>query len=117
MSFMTDDLTRSLCVLGLFLGFTAPALSQVRTKTDLPTLPTSEGSAEHLEGTLAKDGSLWLGGVGGDGDIEATETLESSYEIRSDSEVIIVPGLTNEEDLRGAPGEFRHKMSVPVGEF
>ncbi|MEB3160639.1 MAG: hypothetical protein VKL20_04175, partial [Synechocystis sp.] len=56
--------------------------TNAQTVTDVQTLaplPQSEGNANDLTGTFAKDSAIWLGGVGGEGDIEATENDDNPY--------------------------------------
>lgn len=61
-----------------------PTVAQgVTQEQTLTPLPQSEGNAKDLAGTFAKDSALWLGGVGGDGDIDAIDSDENPYEIRS----------------------------------
>lgn len=74
-----------MAIAGLVGGNVQAAWAQTTTTvTDLPNLPQSEGNANDLAGTFAKDSAIWLGGVGGDGDIEATTTDDNPYEIRAD---------------------------------
>ncbi|MGA1621726.1 MAG: hypothetical protein ACO36E_03240 [Synechocystis sp.] len=61
----------------------AQMIPDANPEDTLTPLPPSEGTARDLAGTFAKDSALWLGGVGGDGDIEATDSDENPYEIRS----------------------------------
>jgi len=65
------------------VGATLPVQAQVMTGENLNPLPQSEGNAQDLQGILPRDGALWLGGVGGDGDIDADGDY-NPYEIRSD---------------------------------
>ncbi|AIE75177.1 MULTISPECIES: hypothetical protein [unclassified Synechocystis] len=60
-----------------------PVQGQMMTEENLTPLPQSDGNAEDLAGILPRDSALWLGGVGGDGDIDA-ELDYSPYEIRSE---------------------------------
>ncbi|MFN5514874.1 MAG: hypothetical protein ACK5CA_09035 [Cyanobacteriota bacterium] len=70
------------------------------------SLPLSEGSAQDLQGTLAKDASLWLGGVGG-GD-ELTEDEVNVYQIhQSEAEDGAAKNFLTDGARPGAPlGRF-----------
>lgn len=76
-------------ILSLGLGAIAvvapwPARADVMADPSGAVLPRTEGSAQDLQGTLAKDGSLWLAGVGGEGDIEDSQG-EDPYTITKKS--------------------------------
>ena len=89
------------------------AQTTMTTVTDLPTLPQAEGNANDLAGTLAKDSALWLGGVGGDGDIEATTTVDDPYEIRTNNnDGAIVSPSSLYPDQEGIV-----RPRVPLGQF
>lgn len=75
--------TITLGLMAIAFGSVLPVQAQMMTEENLNPLPQSEGSAADLAGILPKDSALWLGGVGGEGDIDA-EGDYSPYEIRSD---------------------------------
>ncbi|AGF53392.1 slr0587 [Synechocystis sp. PCC 6803] len=75
--------TITLGLMAIAVSSVWPAQAQMMTEENLNPLPQSEGSAADLAGILPKDSALWLGGVGGEGDIDA-EGDYSPYEIRSD---------------------------------
>lgn len=60
-------------------------------------LVISEGNAQDLKGTLSRDASLWLGGVGGDDGSGADENV---YEISEDSYNIRVKNLNQSLELK-----------------
>ncbi len=85
------------------------AQTVINNEVDLTPLPQSQGSANDLTGTFAKDSAIWLGGVGGEGDIEATESEENPYEIRSrqpDDTIIQAPNAENPDQTRIQLGRF-----------
>lgn len=66
------------------------------------SLPLSEGSAQDLQGALARDASLWLGGVGG-GDDDLTEDDANVYQIhQSEQEDGAVGNFLTDGDHPGA---------------
>ncbi|QUS59843.1 hypothetical protein IQE94_16985 [Synechocystis sp. PCC 7339] len=76
-------ITIALGLTAIAFGSAFPVQAQMMTEENLNALPQSEGSAADLAGILPKDSALWLGGVGGEGDIDA-EGNYNPYEIRSD---------------------------------
>jgi hypothetical protein len=101
---MTKLLT--LCLTGLTLvAFALPLGAEPAPSfedSDLNSLPLSEGSAQDLQGTLARDASLWLGGVGG-GDDDLTEDEANVYQIhQSEQEDGALQNLLTDGDHPGA---------------
>ncbi|MBE9203953.1 hypothetical protein IQ218_11520 [Synechocystis salina LEGE 06099] len=76
-------ITISLGLMAIAFGSALPVQAQMMTEENLNAPPQSEGSAADLAGILPKDSALWLGGVGGEGDVEAQGDY-NPYEIRSD---------------------------------
>jgi hypothetical protein len=102
------------CLLAIAImegGHFQPVSAQPLTNHPAPItpLPQSEGNASDLTGTFAKDSAIWLGGVGGEGDIEATDNEDNPYEIRSpqsDNNSIWLPNLENPYQTRIQLGQF-----------
>ena len=87
----------------------ASAQTVMDNDATLIPLPQSEGNAADLMGTFAKDSAIWLGGVGGDGDIDATESDENPYQIRagqSDQNLILLPNAEDPDQTRIRLGRF-----------
>jgi hypothetical protein len=91
---------------GSLQSASAQTVTEIQTLTPLPQ---SEGNARDLTGTFAKDSAIWLGGVGGEGDIEATESEENPYELRSqpsDNSLILLPDAKKPDQTRIQLGQF-----------
>lgn len=65
--------------------------------TNPKPLVISEGNAQDLKGSLSRDASLWLGGVGGD---DGSGIDENVYEISEDSYNIRVKNLNQSLELK-----------------
>jgi hypothetical protein len=88
----------------MFLGIGFVSLSMPNVYAVEPTVVTnpkplviSEGNAQDLKGTLSRDASLWLGGVGGD---DGSGIDENVYEISEDSYNIRVKNLNQSLELK-----------------
>jgi hypothetical protein len=88
----------------MFLGIGFVSLSMPNVYAVEPTVVTnpkplviSEGKAKDLKGTLSRDASLWLGGVGGD---DGSGIDENVYEISEDSYNIRVKNLNQSLELK-----------------
>jgi len=101
-----------LMAIAILVGSNIPSVyaqTVIDNEANLTPLPQSEGNATDLTGTFAKDSAIWLGGVGGEGDIEATESEENPYEIRSrqaDNNSILLPNAENPDHTRIQLGQF-----------
>jgi hypothetical protein len=67
--------------------------------TNPKPLVISEGNAKDLNGTLSRDASLWLGGVGGD---DGSEIEGSVYEIHQDPYQINVQDLNRSLEVEAS---------------
>ena len=88
----------------MFLGFGFVSLSVPNVYAVEPIVITnpkplviSEGNAQDLKGSLSRDASLWLGGVGGD---DGSGIDENVYEISEDSYNIRVKNLNQSLELK-----------------
>ncbi|MBE9174602.1 hypothetical protein IQ225_03415 [Synechocystis salina LEGE 06155] len=103
-------ITTALGLMAIAFGSALPVQAQMMTEENLNPLPQSEGSAADLAGILPKDSALWLGGVGGEGDIDA-EGDYNPYEIRSDQLDGQLTGMEEQQLLESS------QLRLGIGRF
>ena len=77
-------------------------------------LTVSEGTAQDLSGTLAKDASLWLGGVGGENDLPS-ETDTDYLSAPSQDQTTYTPAP--DEILSPRPNAAPTLRPLPLTQF